>query len=1126
MKNILKIVSLFTLLLALSGDLNAAKRYWISSSPAYWNNTANWSLSSGGGSGASVPSSSDTAYFDGNGVANDTIDATVNIKRLDISAGFTGKLIQRSFSITIGTGGATLSGGIFSGGSAAISVTGSFTISGTAFTSTSNTLTIVGDYTLSSGSFTHNNGKVTFTTTNTITGSTTFYQLSFAPTSSPGNFTLTSGTNLTANGDFSYEGSQGIGISGDSIKAKGDVYLNNSALSGSPGTATLSFCSASGNQTLYGAASTLISNPIAICIKKGITDTLLLANYISTSCDWKLVSGVVKAGSSTLYLFTYVYGGGPTVTGTQTINNLTLDAETDLALFTIYSSSTLTVNGSFNITGPGFARINDGTIAAKGNISIGNSDPGGGGSGTIVINGTGSQSFSGSSALLIGSLCNVDINKSSGTLTLSNYITVSGNWTRTAGTLAAGTSTIYFLGSKTITGTQSLNNVRFFGSIASAYIINTGDTLTITGTMTMDGSDICSLYSGIICAKGDIANNNTYSSNFGFAKIIINGTGNQLFTGGSSVATSGRVSSIEINKASGTLTLADTLVMYGDWTYTMGSVTPGTSVLYLSGNIYGSQTLNSVVIRDGINLSLNSSTITVNGSLTYENGGSGLGNGFYSGTFDVKGNVVVSNTTGATIFGGIGTLKFSGTGNQSFTGSGTAATGKVPNINIDKSSGTLTLASIISVAGDWTYTHGTVNATTNSTTVNFYNTANLDGQEASSSNTMKFYKVGIGSGTVTLTGDIDIGSNLSIASGATLSAGSNNLTVAGKWVNVGGTWTYGTSTVIFKGRAFEDIKRTSGGSPATESFYNLTFNRPINTQILSSPVVINHNLTLTKGHIKATSTNFLELSDNATLTGGSDSAYVDGYIRKTGDDAFIFPLGDTTLVDTAYHPLEMTAPSSNTDQFDATYFASGQSYGSTLGTGIASISACEYWTFKRVTGSSTPTVSLNWNYNCDNSDYSEMSEVIWDGSQWNDLGQSSVTISSSKRGKLIPVSSTSFTANPSPITIGYATVKKSYSELSKITDGGYFDADGHELYFAFTEEYQDSDGKLSYCVVDSTDSIITLLGNENNNASVHYGENQYKIDLYDNTNTPLASGYYLLEVTNEKNEKWYLRFKI
>lgn len=489
-----------------------------------------------------------------------------------------------------------------------------------------------------------------------------------------------------------------------------------------------------------------------------------------------------------------------------------------------------------------------------------------------------------------------------------------------------------------------------------------------------------------------------------------------------------------------------------------------------------------------------------------------------SGAIYAKADISVTNTS--TSANGNATIEINGTGSQLFTGSGTAGNGRLPNITINKSSGTLSLSSVISVSGNWTYATGTVDASTNSSTVFFYGNQNLDGQGTSA--TLPFYNVTIAGNTVTLTGNLKVNNNLTINSTTTLSAGSNTINLAGNWIN-NGTWTYSTSTVVMDGSGYNTITKASG----TETFYNLSFNRSTKSHKLNNPVVVNNVLTLTRGRIKTTSTNFLELIDNATLSGGGDSAYVHGPVRKTGNDAFTFPLGDTSLVDTAYHPLEMTAPSSTGDQFEATYFPVVQAYGATLGTGVASISSCEYWTFKRVTGSSTPTVSLGWNYNCDNSDYSEMTEVIWNGSQWNDFGQASVTVTSSQTGELVASSATSFTANPAPLTIGYSTVYKTYSMLSKTLDGGYFNTDGFELYFGFTEEYKDGDGALSYRVIDLSDnSIVTLLGNPNNSPAVNYGDNHYRIDLYDSSNAPLASGYYILEVTNEKNEKWYLRFKI
>lgn len=1119
MKNIFKVAALCMFLLACLNNLHAAKRYWIASSADYWNNGANWSATSGGTGGAGVPGSSDTAYFDGNSVFNDTIDVAVSIRRLDISSGFTGKIVQRSFTITIGVGGATLSGGIFSGGSAAITVSGPFVISGTAFTSTSATMTLGGDYTLSSGSFTHNSGKVTFVTANTIAGSSTFNQLSFAPVSVGSTFTLAPGTNLTVNGNFYYDGSQGIRIDGDTIKVKGDIYLNNSTAYGNPGNATLFICGTSVNQTLNGAASTFLSNPINICIQKSATDTLFLLNTITTNRDWKLVSGVQVPGSSTVLFFF----GGSTITGNQAFNNLTFDSQSSHAVYTIATGNTVTVNGTLSYTGSQGISINTGTISAKGNISLGSTSATGGGSGLLLISGTGSQSVTGAATLGNSPLCKVEINKPSGTVSFSNYITVRNDWTYTAGTISTGSSTVYFWGNLTITGTHSLFNVRFWGGNVS-YIVATGSILTVTGTLTTDGSGICNLYSGTIYAQGDIDALNDYTANFGLANLVINGTGNQTFTSNSSFATAGRLPHIEIDKPSGTLTLVGVLSLYGDWTYTAGTVNPGSSTVYFGNNVYGTQTLNNAVIRDGMNLSMGTGiTITLNGSLTYANGGSGIGNGFYYGTFDVKGDVTVNNTTAASVFAGIGTIKFSGTSGQTLTGSGVSGGGKIPNIIIDKSSGTLTLASVISVTGDWTYVQGAVSP--GSSTTLFYGTANLDAQGSGS--IMSFNAVGI-AGTITLTGNIDINSNLTIGNSTTLSAGSNSVYVGGQWNNTGGTWTYGTSTVIFDGSTYKQIKRTSGGLAATETFYNLTFHRRGASMTFANPVTVNNVLTMTRGHIKTTTTNYLLLIDGATLVGGSDSAYVHGPVRKTGDDAFTFPLGDTTLADTAYHPLAMTAPSSNTDQFEATYFALNYPVGDSLVDSLLNVNQLEYWSFERKNGSSSPGVQLGWNRNSDIYGFEDLVIAQWDGFKWIARGQSAIT-ATLPQGNITSLLTLNFSGLPVLYLVtAHAKKVTRYAIVEQKLDGGYF-MTGRILRFKFDEEYNTAGNNLMYRIISiGTNENVTsqLAPSSANMPVINYGDNRFGIDLIDLTGAPLASGFYILEVNNEKNEKWYLRFKL
>lgn len=92
-----------------------ADRYWIKATAGVWNNTANWSTSSGGGGGASVPGSSDRAIFDGGGLGNcDASAAFYTVDAMELRSGYTGQFQMPSRAFTINSdlklaSGATIS---------------------------------------------------------------------------------------------------------------------------------------------------------------------------------------------------------------------------------------------------------------------------------------------------------------------------------------------------------------------------------------------------------------------------------------------------------------------------------------------------------------------------------------------------------------------------------------------------------------------------------------------------------------------------------------------------------------------------------------------------------------------------------------------------------------------------------------------------------------------------------------------------------------------------------------------------------------------------------------------------------------------------------------------------------
>src|SRR3982750_2210859 len=148
-------IILFALLINLR--VSGANRYWVgNNSNKNWSVTSNWSATSGGLGGASVPTTSDSVYVEGTGQL--ILDVNINIKYLMIKTSYTDTIKQSGKIITVGTSGMLLQGGIFLGDNADITVNGPFTLTGGSFRSTSKKLTIVGNYTHSAGTFTHNIG--------------------------------------------------------------------------------------------------------------------------------------------------------------------------------------------------------------------------------------------------------------------------------------------------------------------------------------------------------------------------------------------------------------------------------------------------------------------------------------------------------------------------------------------------------------------------------------------------------------------------------------------------------------------------------------------------------------------------------------------------------------------------------------------------------------------------------------------------------------------------------------------------------------------------------------------------------------------------------------------------------
>ena len=246
---------------------------------------------------------------------------------------------------------------------------------------------------------------------------------------------------------------------------------------------------------------------------------------------------------------------------------------------------------------------------------------------------------------------------------------------------------------------------------------------------------------------------------------------------------------------------------------------------------------------------------------------------------------------------------------------------------------------------------------------------------------------------------------------------------------------------------------------------NLQLNKSSGTALtLNSPLYISNNLDLSNGIINSNTTNFLQLNDNATVTGAGTASNVNGVVQKAGDDAFSFPIGTATT----FNPVAMSAPAGASDIFSAEY-KSGNPYNpASHAATVAKVSDCEHWIINRLNGSSNVTLTFTYDQPCAGPGYvtnpANVHIVHWNGNSWDDLGNggysggltgtvttagpvssfSPFTIASTHLIlNPLPLTLLSFTAQPAGNTVklNWATsneINVSHFEIERSSDGVAF----------------------------------------------------------------------------------------
>lgn len=512
---------------ALSLCQNAlAQRYWVSAGSSNWNNTANWSISSGGAGGASVPGVSDLAVFNANGLGNCTLDIAANVAGITVN-GYTGILNINGFNLTTTGTNTFTTGTINNGGGAAavtLNTTATTTFSGTVFGANVNGST--GRIFFNGSTF---NGTVTVTKTDNnndnSTGNNIFNGVTTITNLGGGYILLGNGNpdqfnaSTTFNNNGSYRFYFAHNHSGQTTSFASNVILNTNKSGGVDGWSFLIAESANTNVSFGGnltinCAGTLQSN-----------HRILQGNSSSAT-----YSGTVTINDTNSNASTIIYMG---TNGTSTYNN-NISVSNSGGAAGIYfndnasASSSLATTRTISIGGAGYS---SGILSLERFTQLGTTPQ--------VLN-----TFTGTTRLDIGpdAAFGGDVNFSAPQLYLN-------------GAIYNGTSSLEKTGAGNDTGAG--NNT--FSSTAT--IINNGTgVLRTSGNNTFNGitnitnnatSDILLELSSGSIYNGDVTFTNTNSS---YIRVAYNGS--TLFNGNINVNSNNGLGIYFSENASGNATLA------------------------------------------------------------------------------------------------------------------------------------------------------------------------------------------------------------------------------------------------------------------------------------------------------------------------------------------------------------------------------------------------------------------------------------------------------------------------------------------------------------------------------------------------------------------------------------------
>lgn len=979
-----------------------------------WNNTANWSNTSGGASCGCAPSATDNAIFNATPTGTTSLAAATTIASIDMT-NFTGTLD-------------TVSGSNWS-----LTVNGDFSVQGT-FLAQNSTVTVVGNVTILTAATVVNLGGSTWTVSGSWTNSSTSASwaagtsavtirdaasatLTFAALAGPSN----EFNNLTL--DASVTSSITYTMAANGLRIGGTLTLRNSTASAVGSTILTTSASnlsiTAGGLTLSTLGS-LTANGSAITVNGNVNVSAANGYLTMNTSSWTVAGTWTDASTSASWspgtasvTFTSASGGtmtfaGANLPGNEFYNVAFASSSASAQTFTMATRAlrwggTLTVSdaasttqlatASLGLTGGALSVGNNGILTANASImSVSGVSMTGGASGTITLttssltnsgnwdtSGAGSVFTKGTSTVTMSGVSNIAILNASnnlhnltisaaGTVTQTGLVDVSGTlsvnagailasstFTLTAAALAAnlaGGITAGASGTKTIGGNVSIGATGYFSfgtatwnfngswtnaSTSASWNAGTGTVIfraAASQTMTFkpSGTEFPNLTfdttasAGItytmatnpLTCGGALTVQNSVGGATGYVVLDSSASNLALTAGALTLGSFGRLNSrastatingnVGIGTANAYITnTGGAWTVSGSWTNltTSGSWSFAASMLFRSGSgqtmtfkaaptEFGGAVTFDTTLAAGITYSMATNALTLSGLLTVQNtAASPTGN-----TILTTSGSSLGITAGSVTIGTRGTL----TANGSTISVGGNWTVTAANATFAAGTSTVTFTATATITMTQAFNNLTVGAGTSTLAANTTVNATLtvsSGTLAKSTFTLSTANLALSGGTLTSTsGNATVSGNVNVSAAASyVSFGSESWTITGTWTNssTSASWGSGTGTVIFNAGA---ARTMTFGNLSVPEFNNVqfsptaaaTFTMATNGLRWAGTLTLNNNATLSTSNLALTGGS-LVVNNGGTLTAGTSTVGVANVTMTGGTSGTITASG-------------------------------------------------------------------------------------------------------------------------------------------------------------------------------------------------------------------------------------------